>query len=118
MVLGGAYYGKYDYNIYIDLDKTYPSGTYDKGITFGVVTSLSNTANVIMNGGTNGGSQINMDGNNFVLKTVQGNLTRNLDDVVYYYKDKPNGSTTDTGSITGGNLNTYIIYTVPDEGDR
>ncbi len=120
MALGGAYYGDCDYDIYIDADKTFPSGSYAGGITFGVVSSMRNTGNVVQTGKISGGNKLEVGDDYVTLKTVQGNLTKNLDSFDYFYNksSKPHGSITETGAITGGNQNTYIVFMVPDENDR
>lgn len=118
MALGGAYYGVADYDIYIDWDNTANSNTSFDGVTFCVVSSMRNTGNVVVNGGTNGGSSIDVDGGAVTLKTVQKNVTKNLQrskKFKYFNDGTPYGTITPTGSISGGSKNTYIVFTVPSE---
>lgn len=118
MALGGAYYGAADYVIYVDKDS-------DKnGLTFGVISQQVDNGNVVKGSHALANSTLTNDDGFITVETVQGNLTKNLEDYKYYLAgSEPFGTITPTGSINGAGAsgkgrNTWIVYTVPDEGTR
>lgn len=132
MALGGGYYGKSNYAIYIDYDKTWPEvsdgkgGTtrkYAGGITFTVRSALANTGNVVENGASYAGSTVTVKGGEVEVVSTQANHTKNVMNGFNYYlvgasDTNAAGSVADTGTITRGTTNTYIVYRVPTEDQR
>lgn len=130
MALGGAYYGNYDYGIFIDKDKTWDSsGKYSGSLTFTIQNSLANTGAVIKNGKTYGSSEVNVDtSGNITLTTSKAARTKNLEKsgVDYFTSGSlkvteagaklPAGTVSPTGNgVTSGDVNTYIVYLEPEE---
>ena len=115
MALGGGYYGAGDYIINID-----PAKSSKDGISFGVISQKMDNGNVVKDSHAAGNSALSNDGGYITLETVQSNLMKNPDDLVYYYNksSQAHGTLTATGSVSGGNKNTWIVFTLPDEGDR
>lgn len=119
MALGGGYYGNSDYAIYVNDKKS--SST---GITFGVVSQSSNSnGNVVENSRAVGNSKLDTAGKYITLTTEEANLTKNLAEFNYelaWGSSEPFGTLreTDKTTINGHNKNTWIVFTVPDEGDR
>ena len=132
MVLGGGYYGNSDYAIFIDRDKTYPSGGYDGehgGITFVVQTAMTDETGIVKQGADYGSSTVMVSGGQVFLTSSQSAYTMNNSNPEYYLKNSkvlptnfsdssavPAGSLSPTGTgITDPTSNTYIVVLEPDE---
>lgn len=128
MALGGAFYGKSDFAIYIDRDKTWDSsGSYTGAITFTVQNSLTDESGVVKDGSDFGDSTVTVSGGVVTVSSYESAKTMNLTSVSYYTRGTSNnvlpdnmsaypaGSMTSTNTINAGTKNTYIVYLEPDE---
>ncbi|MGN1417361.1 MAG: hypothetical protein ACI4XF_10980, partial [Oscillospiraceae bacterium] len=132
----GAYYGKSNYNIYINEDETIwsASSSGSPSITFTVENSFANENGVIKNGNTYGNSKLKTDGGNVTLSSNKAALMKNLSSIDYYTGDNatgknkvgeanaaiPAGNYSDAGVLqikgkSGSAKNTYIVYLDPGE---
>lgn len=125
MALGGAYYGESNYIISVDVSQVELVQSDDDtmkqtaaSLTFTISNAFENAGGVIKNGGE--GVTIKSDDNNSVRVTTENsNVLKNMESVNYYKVGSvPAGSITPSGSVEAANKNTYIVFVVPDEGDR
>ena len=118
MALGGAYYGESDYIISVKSDEAkFSSKENVASLTFTISNAFDNSSGVVKNGGD--GVSINNDGSAVRVTTTNSNIMKNISSKVkYYVNGTAAGSLSDTGSIQNADKNTYIVFVVPDEGDR
>lgn len=118
MALGGGYYGNSDYQIYLNYDLSFPSDAYSGMVYFTVRNSFKNSGNIVENG--NGLDTTVANDGSVTLETTNSARTINLDKDVRYYKASgsvlAHGNPSPTGSAS--RKNTYIVYVIPEEGQR
>lgn len=125
LALGGAYYGESNYMISVDVSQVELVQAADENLkqtaaslTFTISNAFSNSGGVVKNGG-DGVTISNDDDGSVRVTTENSNVLKNLTSVNYYKVGTvPAGSITPSGSVESPTKNTYIVFVVPDEGDR